>query len=128
VQMPIPPLDALPFELPPEHEAWRLFYTFEEAVEVWRDRTRRLVFTHIYESVRMTPEELDAVATRAGDWVSFAHDGMEIAPGAVPEDAAARLAAFRAEQARIEREFGHDPKRMRAELRKLFDRYRVEHA
>ena len=126
VQMPIPPLDALSFELPPEHAAWKNFYTFEEAVEVWRGRTRRLVFTHVYESVRMTPEELDAVAARAGDWVRFAHDGMEIAEAAPPRGEAARLEAFRAEQARIEREFGHDPKRMRAELRRLWSRYRSE--
>lgn len=124
VQMPIPPLDALPFELPSEHEAWKTFYTFAEAVEIWRARTRRLVFTHIYESVRMTPEELDAVAARAGGWVSFAHDGMDVTPGPEPGDAAGRLAAFREEQARIERDYGHDPKRMRAELRKLWSRYR----
>ncbi len=78
VQMPIPPLQALPFPLPPEHEAWSKFYTFDEAVALWRGKTRRLVFTHVYESVGMTPEELDAVAARAGDWVSFAYDGMEV--------------------------------------------------
>ncbi len=124
VQMPIPPLDALPFELPPDHEAWRSFYTFDEALEAWRGRARRLVFTHVYESVGMTPEELDAVAARAGDWVAFAYDGFETA--AASASAADRLAAFRAEQARIEAAYGHDPKRMRAELRKLWMRQKPE--
>ncbi|GEM89171.1 MBL fold metallo-hydrolase [Oceanithermus desulfurans] len=123
VQMPIPPLDALPFELPPEHEAWRSFYTFDEALEAWRGRTRRLVFTHVYESVGMTPEELDAVAAHAGGWVGFAHDGMEIAPEPA-YDAAARLEAFRTEQARIEAAYADDPKRMRAELRRLWQRFK----
>jgi phosphoribosyl 1,2-cyclic phosphate phosphodiesterase len=125
VQMPIPPQDALPFDLPPEHEAWSAFYTFDEALEAWRGRTRRLVFTHVYESVRMTPEELDAVAARGGDWVGFAHDGLELAPGR-PTTSLERLEAFRAEQARIEQAFADDPKRMRAELRRLWSRFRSQ--
>ncbi|HGY09301.1 MAG TPA: MBL fold metallo-hydrolase [Oceanithermus profundus] len=125
VQMPIPPLEALPFELPPEHEAWKNFYTFDQAVTLWRGRTRRLVFTHIYERAGMTPDELDAVAARAGDWVAFAYDGMELAADAKPHaDEAARLDAFRREQARIEAAYADDPKRMRAELRRLWDRYK----
>ncbi len=126
VQMPIPPLDALPFELPPEHEAWRAFYTFDQAVEAWRERTRRLVFTHVYESVRMTPEELDAVAARAGGWVAFAHDGMALEPTTAPASELDRLERFRAEQARIERDHADDPKRMRAELRRLWARFKED--
>ncbi|WP_457628930.1 MBL fold metallo-hydrolase [Oceanithermus sp.] len=124
VQMPIPPLDALPFELPPDDEAWQVFYTFDQAVEAWRERTRQLVFTHVYESVGMTPEELDAVAARAGEWVAFAHDGMAVESAAVPTPELDRLERFRAEQARIERAYADDPKRMRAELRRLWARFK----
>ncbi len=121
VQMPIPPLEALPFELPAEHEAWDNFYTFEEVTGLWRGRTAQLVFTHIYESVGMTPEELDGVAKRAGDWVTFAHDGLEV--GAEPSNSA-RLEAFLAEQARIRQAHADDPKRMRAEMRRLWEKHR----
>ena len=124
VQMPIPSLNFLPFELPPEHEAWRNFYTFEDVTRIWRGKTDRLVFTHIYESVGMTPEELDTVAASAGDWVEFAYDGMEVASkkdGGSKED---RLRLFKAEQRRIERQFAKDPKRMRAELRLLWARHK----
>ncbi len=124
VQMPIPPLEALPFELPPDHEAWGSFYTFEQAVELWRGRVRRLVFTHVYESVGMTPEELDTVAASAGDWVAFAHDGMEVGPAAGGQ--LERLRRFRAEQERLERQHAGDPKRLRAELRRLWERFREE--
>ncbi|WP_457638004.1 MBL fold metallo-hydrolase [Oceanithermus sp.] len=126
VQMPIPPLEALPFELPPQHEAWRNFYTFAEVTAAWRGKTMRLIFTHVYESVGMTPEELDRVAATAGDWVTFAHDGMEVG-SEVAGDEAGRLEAFRAEQARIERDFAGDPKRMRAELRRLWERFKKKH-
>jgi len=125
VQMPIPPLEALPFELPPDHEAWQSFYTFEQALELWRSKTGRLVFTHIYESVGMTPEELDTVAASGGDWVAFAHDGMEVGP-ATGGGAADRLERFRAEQQKIERDFAGDLKRMRAELRLLWERFKKE--
>ena len=125
VQIPIPPLEALPFELPPEHESWESFYTFDEAVALWRGRTRRLIFTHVYESVGMTPDELDAVAASAGDWVAFAHDGMELEACAETHgDEADRLDVFRREQARIEAAYADEPKRMREELRRLWARYK----
>ena len=120
--------------LPDDHPARKVLLPMGRVLEIAREfGWREVVFTHLYEAIRLLPEEYDALAARLSDEhglkVAFGFDGMRLGPtegGAEPSGLEALtvnelLEQLQRERARIEGTFGHDRAAMRAAMRALMD-------
>jgi phosphoribosyl 1,2-cyclic phosphate phosphodiesterase len=124
--------------LPPDHPARKVLVPIPKICETAVQRGwKRLVFTHLYEAIRMHPEEYDDLAQKLsqqhGLEVAFAWDGMRLEPDGIPgleaqkpipleaETTQALLERLRLKREAIEREFRDDRPRMRQEMRELMN-------
>jgi phosphoribosyl 1,2-cyclic phosphate phosphodiesterase len=123
--------------LPPDHPARKVLMPLERICEIAAERGwKQLVFTHLYEAIRMHPEEYDALAERLsqhhGLRIAFAHDGMKLEPENTPEfehqpvpleaePTESLLERLRLKRETIERKLSGDRPRMRQALRALMD-------
>lgn len=119
------PQDYLPEPLPENHPAFKVVKGWRDVIGSWQGRTENLIFTHLYESIRMLPEEYDRLASSAGGpWVKFAHDGMTLTTLKQPASAPAMgLQAYKSRREELNRLYGSQPEKLREELRRLNDEY-----
>ncbi len=82
---------------------------------------KQVVFTHLYEPIRLHPEEYAALAESLskefGLQVAFAKDGLSI--GGQQTDSTNTAHNMHSQREEIAKKYGHDRKRMREEMRKL---------
>ncbi len=132
--------------LAPDHPARKVLMPIPKICEIAVQRGwKRLVFTHLYEAIRLHPEEYDALAQKLSDQhglaVAFAWDGMRLEPDEMPdlepkfvsdlepekpvpleaETPNALLERLRLKREAIEREFHDDRPRMRQAMRELLN-------
>lgn len=143
VQVGLMPDGVQERSLPPDHPARKVLVPIPHVCEMARERGwKRLVFTHLYEAIRMHPEEYDDLAQKLGAQfgleVAFAFDGMALGPDDAPKSSLepsgpdqpvsleaqtneALLERLRLRREAIEREFQSDRPRMRQMMRELMN-------
>ena len=144
VQVGLMPDGVQERSLPPDHPARKVLVPIPRVCEMAAQRGwKRLVFTHLYEAIRLHPEEYDDLARKLenqyGLEVAFAFDGMMLSPSEnigvssleisttetskpVPlesQTTEALLERLRQKREAIEREFRNDRPRMRQVMREL---------
>lgn len=145
VQVGLMPDGVQERSLPPDHPARKVLVPIPHVCEMAAQRGwKRLVFTHLYEAIRLHPEEYDDLARKLSDQhgleVAFAFDGMMLeSSGAVDLAASsleipteinkpvpleaqtteALLERLREKREAIEREYRDDRPRMRQLMREL---------
>ena len=141
VQVGLMPDGVQERSLPPDHPARKVLVPIARVCEMAVQRGwKRLVFSHLYEAIRLHPEEYDDLARKLSEQhgldVAFAFDGMVLeGSGAgnfgsektmlekpVPlelQTTEALLERLREKREAIEREYRDDRPRMRQEMREL---------
>jgi phosphoribosyl 1,2-cyclic phosphate phosphodiesterase len=133
VQVGLMPDGSQSFILPPDHPARKVLLPLETICErAAKLGWKRLFFTHLYETIRLFPEEYDALGQRLSEQfgleIGFSFDGMTLELGheltsladsissLSVEELLARLHAKREE---ISSQYAQDRPRMRQEMRAL---------
>jgi phosphoribosyl 1,2-cyclic phosphate phosphodiesterase len=129
VQVGLMPDGVQDFILPPDHPARKVLLPLETIVATAKALGwRQLIFSHLYEAIRLFPEQYDALAAtlsaKHGLPVSFAHDGMALTLSASAQAVSRLTSSQLIERLRQQREaigaqFRHDRVQMREEMRKL---------
>jgi phosphoribosyl 1,2-cyclic phosphate phosphodiesterase len=133
VQVGLMPDGSQSFILPPDHPARKVLLPLETICEnAARLGWKKLFFTHLYETIRLFPEEYDALGTKLSNQfgleIGFSYDGMTLELGQRIEMMADSisslsveelLARLHAKREAISSQYAQDRPRMRQEMRAL---------
>jgi phosphoribosyl 1,2-cyclic phosphate phosphodiesterase len=131
VQVGLMPDGAQAFILPPDHPARKVLLPLETICERAANLGwKKLCFTHLYESIRLFPEEYDALGQKLSDQfgleVGFCFDGMTLELGQKIDSVSSLsseelLARLHAKREAISNQHAQDRPRMRTEMRALMN-------
>jgi phosphoribosyl 1,2-cyclic phosphate phosphodiesterase len=129
VQVGLMPDGTQSFILPPDHPARKVLLPLETICEnAAKLGWKKLFFTHLYESIRLFPEEYDALGQKLTDQfgleIGFCFDGMNLELGAKSDSISSLsveelLARLHAKREAISSQYAQDRPRMRNEMRAL---------
>jgi phosphoribosyl 1,2-cyclic phosphate phosphodiesterase len=129
VQVGLMPDGTQPFILPPDHPARKVLLPLETICEnAAKLGWKKLFFTHLYETIRLFPEEYDALGQKLSDQygleIGFSHDGMTLELGQKSNSISnlsseELLARLHAKREAISSQYAQDRPRMRQEMRAL---------
>ena len=117
--------------LPPDHPARKVLLPISRVLEIAQgQRWRKVVFTHLYEAIRLLPEEYGHLGQRfsneSGFEVVFGWDGLHLMRPTVDGSLEAMsvpelLERLRLQRETIEREYANDRPRLRSAMRALME-------
>jgi phosphoribosyl 1,2-cyclic phosphate phosphodiesterase len=119
VQVGLMPDGTQSFILPPDHPARKVLLPLETICEnAARLGWKKLFFTHLYETIRLFPDEYDALE------IGFSFDGMTLELGQKIDSISSLsseelLARLHAKREQISSQYAQDRPRMRTEMRAL---------
>jgi phosphoribosyl 1,2-cyclic phosphate phosphodiesterase len=129
VQVGLMPDGSQSFVLPPDHPARKVLLPLETICEnAARLGWKKLFFTHLYETIRLFPEEYDALGQKLSDQfgleIGFCFDGMMLELGQNTDSISSLsseelLARLHAKREAISSQYAQDRPRMRQEMRAL---------
>jgi phosphoribosyl 1,2-cyclic phosphate phosphodiesterase len=129
VQVGLIPEGTQSFILPPDHPARKVLLPLETICEHAANLGwKKLFFTHLYETIRLFPEEYDALGQKLSDQfgleIGFCFDGMALELGMKPDSISSLsveelLARLHAKREEISSQYAQDRPRMRQEMRAL---------
>jgi phosphoribosyl 1,2-cyclic phosphate phosphodiesterase len=129
VQVGLMPDGSQSFILPPDHPARKVLLPLETICEnAAKLGWKKLFFTHLYETIRLFPEEYDALSTKLSEQfgleIGFCFDGMTLELGPKLESISSLsneqlLAQLHAKREAISSQYAQDRPRMRQEMRAL---------
>ena len=129
VQVGLMPDGSQSFILPPDHPARKVLLPLETICEnAAKLGWKKLFFTHLYETIRLFPEEYDALGQKLskqfGLEIGFCFDGMTLELGTKAESISSLsveelLARLHAKREAISSQYAQDRPRMRTEMRAL---------
>ena len=129
VQVGLMPDGTQPFILPPDHPARKVLLPLETICEnAAKLGWKKLFFTHLYETIRLTPSEYDALGQKLsaqfGLEIGFCFDGMTLELGRESDGISSLsieelLARLHTKREAISSQYAQDRPRMRQEMRAL---------
>jgi phosphoribosyl 1,2-cyclic phosphate phosphodiesterase len=129
VQVGLMPDGSQSFILPPDHPVRKVLLPLETICEnAARLGWKKLYFTHLYETIRLFPEEYDALGTKLSEQfgleIGFCFDGMTLELGQKLDSISSLsneelLAQLHAKREAISSQYAQDRPRMRQEMRAL---------
>jgi phosphoribosyl 1,2-cyclic phosphate phosphodiesterase len=129
VQVGLMPDGTQPFILPPDHPARKVLLPLETICEnAAKLGWKKLFFTHLYETIRLFPDEYDALGQKLSNQfgleIGFSFDGMTLELGQNLDSISSLsseelLARLHAKREVISSQYAQDRPRMRQEMRAL---------
>ena len=129
VQVGLMPDGSQSFILPPDHPARKVLLPLETICEnAAKLGWKKLLFTHLYETIRLFPEEYDALGQKLSDRfgleIGFCFDGITLELGQNTDSISGLsieelLARLHAKREQISSQYAQNRPRMRSEMRAL---------